>query len=139
MEALIAMVVGGMIGASLYANNHDHVIVEGETRGSRDVVEVPVYDNCDSWFQHDIERMGNMIVTRDYRTADQHLEGLNFFRRKYGETSFNVCYDSLVRTNVPTVVIPEPRGAYINGYTGEFVGEHDERTSYPVYYPTYEK
>ena len=64
--------------------------------GNHSIAEVMVYDDCDVWLQSDVTRLGNFIVTRNQRNEEQHLEGLNFFRDKYGNTSFNICYDALV-------------------------------------------
>ena len=129
MEALLFFIAGAMTGAA--ANNHSHY--EETSRSSRDVVEVPVYNNCDVWFQHDVERLSNMIITRNYRNEAEHLSGLNFFRNKYGNTSFNVCYDALVTAQtfvpVPAPRLPEP---YIDA-EGNFHGEHGSNTSYPIY------
>ena len=92
MEALIFFLAGVATGAA--ANSHDHVA--GTVRGSHSIAEVLVYDDCDVWLQSDVTRLGNFIVTRNQRSEEQHLEGLNFFRDKYGNTSFNICYDALV-------------------------------------------
>jgi len=91
MEALIFFLAGVATGAA--ANNHSH---DNEVIISHSVDEVLWYDDCDVWLQSDVERLGNFIVTRNQRSEAQHLEGLNFFRDKYGNTSFNICYDALV-------------------------------------------
>ena len=89
MEALIFFLAGVATGA--VANAHDDTVIVNHS-----IAEVLVYDDCDVWLQSDVTRLGNFIVTRNQRSEEQHLEGLNFFRDKYGNTSFNICYDALV-------------------------------------------
>ena len=89
MEALIFFLAGVATGAA--ANAHDDTVIV-----NHNVTEVLWYDDCDVWSQSDVSRLGNFIVTRNQRSEEQHLEGLNFFRDKYGNTSFNICYDALV-------------------------------------------
>ena len=89
MEALIFFLAGVATGA--VANAHDDTVIVNHS-----IAEVMVYDDCDVWLQSDVTRLGNFIVTRNQRSEEQHLEGLNFFRDKYGNTSFNICYDALV-------------------------------------------
>lgn len=55
-----------------------------------------VYDDCDIWSESDVLRFGNFVITRDQRSEAQHIEGLNYFRNKYGVGSFNNCYDHLI-------------------------------------------
>ena len=90
MEALIFFLAGVATGAA--ANSHTHET--GTVRSGS--VEVPLYDNCDTFENDDVYRLGNFIITRDQRTESQHLSGLNFFRDKYGKNAFNMCYDFLV-------------------------------------------
>jgi hypothetical protein len=55
-----------------------------------------IYDDCDIWPEADKLRFGNFIITRNMRSEAQHIEGLNYFRNKYGVGSFNNCYDHLI-------------------------------------------
>jgi opacity protein-like surface antigen len=55
-----------------------------------------IYDDCDVWSEFDKERLSNFIITRSQRSEAQHISGLNYFRNKYSNESFNVCYDHLV-------------------------------------------
>lgn len=60
---------------------------------------VPLYDECDVWSDMDRTRLSNFIMTPSFRSEEEHLQGLDFFREKYGTLSFNMCYDSLVNPN----------------------------------------
>lgn len=91
MEALIFFLAGVATGAAANAHDHEDTVIV-----NHNVAKVLWYDDCDVWLQSDVDRLGNFIVTRNQRNEEQHLEGLNFFRDKYGNTSFNICYDALV-------------------------------------------
>ena len=92
MESLIFFLAGVATGAVANAHDHDDTVIVNHNNNA----EVLWYDDCDVWLQSDVTRLGNFIVTRNQRSEEQHLEGLNFFRDKYGNTSFNICYDALV-------------------------------------------
>ena len=74
MEALIFFLAGVITGTS----SNSHTYETGTVRSGS--VEVTLYDDCDTFENNDVYRLGNFIMTRDQRTEEQHLSGLNFFR-----------------------------------------------------------